>query len=170
MKDIIITDIPDSKDLQSFLEDFIHGENFAISVIYESIFWNTPKLRCLVENVLDMYNVDLKDRNRLVLVADELNNNAVEHGSGGSWDNIIDIRVKKQADNRIYFNIEVTDCGEWSATEMEELKKEKEISWFDEHHSIRGRGLFLITERIVDNLYFKDSDDWGLVVWVEKTL
>jgi hypothetical protein len=47
---------------------------------------------------------------------------------------------------------------------MENLKQEKKQLGFEGHHSIRGRGLFLITEKIVDNLYFKDATDGGLIV------
>ncbi len=170
MKAITIADIPENKDLQVFLEDFIIDGNFAISIVYESVFWNTPKLRFLMEKLLDIYDIELKDRNRLVLVSDELNNNAVEHGTGDCWENIIEINVKKQSADTIYINIEVTDCWEWNAESMEVLKKEKELNWFDNHRSIRWRGLFLITEKIVDRLYFRDSSNWGLTVWIEKTL
>jgi hypothetical protein len=82
MKSIAISDIPDSNNLQAFLEDFICEKDFSISIQYGSLFSHTPKLRALMDTLLDIYNVDVKDKNRLVLVSDELNNNAVEHGSG----------------------------------------------------------------------------------------
>jgi len=170
MNSIAINDIPEQKDLQIFLEGFIHDWNFSISISYQSIFWNTPKLRSLMETLLGVYDIDVKDKNRLVLVSDELNNNAVEHGTWDYGDNIIDIVVRKESENKVFINIEVTDCGNWSAKYMEQLKHEKEVTWFEGHRSIRWRGLFLITEKIVDKIYFKDSKDWGLIVWIEKTL
>jgi hypothetical protein len=53
---------------------------------------------------------------------------------------------------------------------MEVMKIEKDRIWFDKHHGIRGRWLFLITQKIVDTLYFKDSEKWGLIVGIEKTI
>ena len=170
MKAITISDIPDSKELQIFLGDFMYEGDFSVRIEYDSIFSNTPKLRFLMESLLDMYGVDVKDKNRLVLVSDELNNNAVEHGTGECWNNAMEVSVEKRANNKLFVNIEVTDCGEGSAVYMENLQQEKEESGFQNHRSIRGRGLFLITEKIVDNLYFKDAKDGGLTVWVEKTL
>lgn len=170
MKGITISDIPEKQDLQVFLEEFIRDWKFSIKITYESEFWNTPRLRSLMESVLDMYSIDVKDKNRLVLVSDELNNNAVEHGSGENWKNIIEIDIEKKDNKKIYINIEVTDCGEGSADYMKGLRNEKQEAGFEWHHSIRGRGLFLITEKIVDNLYFKDAKEGGLIVWVEKTL
>jgi len=102
MKGIAINDIPDNKDLQVFLEGFIHDWNFSINISYQSIFWNTPKLRSLMEALLDIYNVDVKDKNRLVLVSDELNNNAVEHGTWDCGDNIINISIKKISKKKIF--------------------------------------------------------------------
>jgi anti-sigma regulatory factor (Ser/Thr protein kinase) len=38
------------------------------------------------------------------------------------------------------------------------------------HHSIRGRGLFLITTQLVDTLDFEDHENWGLIVRFKKKI
>jgi len=54
---------------------------------------------------------------------------------------------------------------------MEELRKAHEKEDFAHHHSIRGRGLFLIISRLVDSLSFiDDKEGGGLIVQVEKHL
>ncbi len=167
---ISIENIPENTKLESFLRDFMDSENFSMKLSYTSDFSNTPKIRFLIEKILDIYSVTLKEKNRLVLVSDELNNNAVEHGTWKWWENMISIAVNKIEGGSLFVKIEVTDNWVWDAHNMERLKKEKDAIGFEKHHSIRGRGLFLITERIADRLYFKDADTWGLTVGIEKTL
>jgi anti-sigma regulatory factor (Ser/Thr protein kinase) len=70
--------------------------------------------------------------------------------------------------------IEVQDTGKWnfakSAEEMLALKEMKMEEWFDNHKSIRGRGLFMIILKLADELYFKDAPNGGLIVWVKKNI
>lgn len=169
MEEVFLSDIPEKVDIWDFLKKFIQQDVFAVTFLYESDFSNTPKLRVIMESLFDMYNLDPKDKNRLVLVSDELNNNAVEHGTGETGRNKAMILIKKQWSG-IYINIEVTDSWNGSARVMEDLKMQKNAIWFEKYQGIRGRWLFLITEKIADKLYFKDAK-WGwLVVWIEKTL
>ena len=53
---------------------------------------------------------------------------------------------------------------------MQELRAQNENKDFTQHHSIRGRGLFLIISHLVDELYFEDSQNGGLIVGARKTL
>jgi anti-sigma regulatory factor (Ser/Thr protein kinase) len=157
MEEIYLSDIPESEDVTQFLKKLIQGGIFRTTFIYDSHFSNTPKLRALMESLFDIFDFDPKDKNRLVLVSDELNNNAVEHGSDENSQNKTKIVIEPRG-KKIYVNIEVTDSGDGTAEGMERMKREKDSIGFEKHHSIRGRGLFLITERIADKLYFKDAE------------
>ena len=169
MKHVLLSDIPNDTDLKVYLSKFINDGKFELVFHYDSDFKNTSRMRMFMDVLFNIYKINSTDKNRLVLVSDELNNNAVEHGTGDCWENQFCISVNDDGTN-IHINIEVTDCGNATAKEMEKLKVEKSMSWFENHHSIRGRGLFLITEKIVDSLYFKDAEKWGLIVWIEKTI
>jgi hypothetical protein len=50
------------------------------------------------------------------------------------------------------------------------LAEKKKKRWFDNYKSIRWRWLFLIIDKMVDKLYFKDSKDWWLIVWLKKEI
>lgn len=169
MEEVHLTNVPESSEIWTYLRKYVKDDYFAISFVYESSFSNTSKLRMLVENLFDIFQLDPKDKNRLVLVSDELNNNAVEHGTGEWWENKTSILIEKKKEG-LNVKIEVTDSGSGEAEKMEKLKREKDAIGFEKHHGIRGRGLFLITEKIADKLYFKNADWWGLTVWIEKKL
>jgi hypothetical protein len=68
---------------------------------------------------------------------------------------------------------QVEDRWNWNshmtALQMEELRKKKENTIIS-NKSIRWRGLFMIIDKLVDKLYFKDSKNWWLIVWIEKEL
>jgi hypothetical protein len=53
---------------------------------------------------------------------------------------------------------------------MEEFKKIRVHEDYAQHKSIRGRGLFLIIINIVDELYFKNTTQGGLIVGYKKDL
>jgi anti-sigma regulatory factor (Ser/Thr protein kinase) len=53
---------------------------------------------------------------------------------------------------------------------MHELQVQHNSKDFTKHHSIRGRGLFLIISRLVDSLEFEDVEEKGLKVIVTKSL
>jgi anti-sigma regulatory factor (Ser/Thr protein kinase) len=112
-------------------------------------------------------------KNRLVLVIDELNNNAIEYWSK-PWDKNKIIFKISNTKKYFLFNIEVYDSGlgklTKTADEMEIIRNKKKEAWFNKYKSIRGRGLFLIIEKLVDKLYFKDWENWELIVWIEKKI
>lgn len=169
MEEVYLHEIPEGIDAWKYLNNYVNDQTFALCFVYDSSFSNTPRLRSLMETLFDIFSLEPKDKNRLVLVSDELNNNAVEHGNSWSGKNKMAVVIERKWKN-LYVNIEVTDCWEGKAEYMQKLKSEKDAIWFEKHHGIRGRGLFLITERIADKLYFKDAEWGGLIVWIEKTL
>jgi hypothetical protein len=83
----------------------------------------------------------------------------------------ISFRVK---DGHLYVNLEVRDTGRGleakNSQEMEELRKMKEMQGFDGYLGKRGRGLFQMITRLVDELYFRDNEDGGLTVGIRKVL
>jgi hypothetical protein len=84
--------------------------------------------------------------------------------------NIMRVKVKK-VDWKIDFNLEVEDNWKWkehkTSLEMETMRAHQLKLWYFNHNSIRWRGLFLITVKIVNRLYFKNSKDGGLIVWIK---
>jgi hypothetical protein len=118
-------------------------------------------------------NISNNNIYKITLIIDELNNNAIEYWSK-NWD-INKLRFKaKKNNNTIELNIEVEDSWKWikskKAINMEELRVKRLKAWYSNHNSIRWRWLFLIILKLVDDLYFKDSESWGLIVWIKKII
>jgi hypothetical protein len=76
--------------------------------------------------------------------------------------------------DEIDLEISVEDTWNWkkskTAKEMYELKDRKKEAWFDWYMWIRWRWLFLIIEKIADELKFEDTKNWGLRVIVRKKI
>lgn len=151
------------------LEDW----RFQISLQYKSDFKSAKILRDYIEEIC--FILWIKDiwKSRLILITDELNNNAIEYGSKNGDINTMRItaHVKPRS---TYINIEVEDSGMWefhkNSTEMKRIRRRRKKDGFSNHHSIRGRGLFMIITPLVDKLYFDDSEKGGLIVWIEKKI
>lgn len=172
MDKIVIDDLVDGIDKKN-LSTYYDNNRFEISFLFKSDFKNTKKLRDYLISIFDFLEVWMLWKNRFVLIVDELNNNAIEYWSLDQSVNTLRFEAILKDDN-IYINIEVEDAWDWiktkKASEMEELRKQKLEKWFEDHNSIRWRWLFLIITKIVDELYFKDSKNWWLVVWIKKTV
>ncbi len=173
MKEIKLSDFIDIKDKTTYIKWLVKNNNFEIILSYVSDFANTKTLRDIVFVISEVIKLEWKIRNRIILVVDELNNNAIEYGSR-IWDiNKLKIIIKEK-NNWVYINIEVEDSWTWKKTktayEMEQISNEKISRWFNWYNSIRWRGLFMIIINLVDKLYFKDSKNGWLIVWIEKLL
>jgi len=156
-----------------FLEDINLREESEILFEYTSDFRSTKNIRECISDLSLKFWIDPIWKSRLILIVDELNNNAIEYWSK-EWDeNFIKIIFSLKWD-LLYINIEVWDTWKWintkTAEEMEFLKNHKKEIWFKNHNSIRWRGLFMIIEKIVDKLYFKNRESWWLIVWINKEL
>lgn len=171
MEQIYLDKISPDTITHDYLCQFFCDNVFELSFVFQSDFTNTKYLRDYLFLILDIVGLDSVWKNRFVLIIDELNNNAIEYGSDTQSQNIFTIRCVK-TDTDVNINIEVEDAGNGKSArksiEMESLRIERIEKWFENHHSIRGRGLFLIITKLVDELYFKDSQRWGLVVWIKK--
>jgi hypothetical protein len=53
---------------------------------------------------------------------------------------------------------------------MEVIRQAKMENGFTGYLGKRGRWLFQLVSNLVDELYFKDNPQGGLIVWVKKSL
>lgn len=173
MNKLDIRDIDDKFNKEDYISSIINDGCIDIEFIFPSNFSSAKILRDFVEVICLKLNISSNKVSRIILVVDELNNNSIEYGSK-KWDlNKMRFIVLKK-NWKLEMNIEVEDS--WNgkrpkkAMEMEWLKIEKLERWFDEHKSIRWRWLFLIIIKIVDELYFKDSEQNWLIVWVKQEI
>jgi len=168
----------DNLNLSDFDTTFITWEieNFKkldLELIYGSNFSNTGTIRKFVSLLCDTLYIDPIIKFKMILITDELNNNAIEYGSLEKDVNKMRISISK--DDLCYnFIIEAEDSWKWkyhkTSKEMQILGENKLKEWFKNHFSIRWRWLFLIIKNIVDEIYFKDSITWWLIVGIKKKI
>lgn len=172
--------------------DISHLEGEEALWVLQSIADNNPIIECQIDfwadysqskvirdfigYIFDKYSVDKMWRGRFVLITDELVNNAIEHGST-AWDlDSCIIRAHEDEKKDFSITLEVHDTGRGKdskdATHMEDIKNKKLQEHNEEwvHMEKRGRGLFYITEKLVDRLSFDESIKGWLAVRVEKNI
>ncbi|MDD5213266.1 MAG: ATP-binding protein [Candidatus Gracilibacteria bacterium] len=173
MEIIDIDSFPEEIDKKDFLIKHIEKDMLDLEFHYKSDFTNTKVLRDFIDTIFVIFNIKDLWKSRFVLISDELNNNAIEYGTKSGDLNKMRLLVSKN-DLGILINLEVIDSGNGekskNSKEMEDLRLERLDRGFDNHRGIRGRGLFQIIHKIVDDLYFKDSSPIGLIVGVHKQL
>lgn len=171
MISIDINSLPESFDKQKLISETMNNMNLDIEFIYCSHFKNTKILRDFIEVIWKQIGLVDSNMARFILVIDELNNNAIEYWSDECWKNKLRIKICNNWDS-MDFVIEVEDNWKWkqhkTALEMETLRAHKLKLWYGNHESIRWRWLFMIIVKSVDRLYFKDTENWGLIVWIKK--
>jgi anti-sigma regulatory factor (Ser/Thr protein kinase) len=149
----------------------MNNMNLDIEFIYCSHFKNAKILRDFIEVIWKEIGLEDKDMSRFILVIDELNNNAIEYWSDECWKNMLRVKMINNWDS-MDFIIEVEDNWKWkkhkTALEMETLRAHQLKLWYGNHESIRWRGLFMIIVKSVDRLYFRDTDEGWLIVWIKK--
>lgn len=171
--EIKIDELPHSFNKLKFINENFDKKNIEICFLYKSFFSNSKILRDFVDLIFSKLNISSEWKIRLVLIVDEMNNNAVEYWSL-QWEmNSLNIKILNKKDS-IYINFEVQDTGHWLKSKksyiMHKLEEESMYNSSDNKRSIRWRWLFVIIKKLVDHLYFKDSDSWWLIVGIEKTL
>lgn len=161
------------QDKKEILRKFLKKDGIKLHLLYDSKFESAKILRDYVEVASSLVWLDMRRKSRLILITDEMNNNAIEYGSKQIEKNKLHFEIIKN-EKEIYIKIEVEDNGNGkspkTAEEMNYLRGEKWNENFKNHQSIRGRWLFMIILSLVDNLYFKNNEKWGLIVGIEKTL
>ena len=156
----------------SFIEKLNFRKKSEITFEYISDFRSTKILRTFISELSQKLYIDKLWERRLILIVDELNNNAIEYWTK-PWDyNRLTVYID-MVDNNLNLKIEVEDCWNWAlpktAKEMMQLREKKIKNGFN-NNSIRWRWLFMIIDKLVDKLYFKDSPKWWLIVGIEKNL
>lgn len=172
MEEILISKSDNQIDTDYIKKNYNNWE-LKINFLFESDFVNAKLLRDATLLILDTLGFQSIWKSRFTLIIDELNNNSIEYWSN-SWEiNSMKVHIKNQ-NNSFEVNIEVEDTWNWKsskkASEMELLRETRIQKGFQNHDSIRWRWLFLIITKLVDKLYFKDSEKWGLIVGITKTI
>ncbi len=170
MDKIYIDELSKWHNKLDIINSILVNSTLNVEFVYKSRFENTKDLRDFVEVICGVLNFSDKLKSRIVLISDELNNNAIEYWSDNIWFN--SLRISSYvSDWIIYFNLEVEDNWKGrapkNALDMETMRAHKLKLGYFNHDSIRWRWLFLIIVKIVDRLYFKNSKFWWLIVWVK---
>lgn len=174
MEKLFIDDLPSDFDKSTYINEIIQKNNeIALEFHYFSDFRNAKILRDFLELLLSKKELPAQTVSRFILASDELNNNAIEYGSAQGEMNKLRIHIS-QSDNKYSIQLEVEDTWTWekhkTADQMREKQQEVLSKWFKNHASIRGRGLFMIIVKIMDELYFENSSTGGLIVGIKKDL
>lgn len=173
MYTIHIDSLSACSDYSELIAGYITDRSISIAFCYSSAFENTHIIRHCVESICRQLGIGKPWMHRIVLMVDELNNNAIEHGSQKSGKNEMRMYISahgSQCNMRIECEDSWTGIHPKKAKDMDALHRDVKARGFSQHKSIRGRGLFLIIDQMVDKLYFKDSDSWGLIVWIQKNI
>jgi len=149
-------------DIKTFISSLKNNKKIEVSFSYESNFQNAKVLRDIVDRICTEMGMSSKWKTRMVLIVDEMNNNAIEYGSKAGDINELYMCLQEE-ETRLSINIVVKDAGTGehtkTAMEMEKLRSQRIAKGFSNHNSIRGRGLFMIISNLVDELYFEDNLD-----------
>lgn len=170
---LFIDNISEWLDVRSYFEKYIDKDIIRLELKYSSDFRNAKVLRDFIDYIgkkLSLSNIDIA---RLILVSDEMNNNAIEYGSKAGELNSMRVFVEKIGTNvDICIEVEDTWNGKKHKTskQMEKLRDFREEKGYKDHDSIRWRGLFMIIVNIVNELYFRDSPQGGLIVWIKNRI
>jgi len=174
MQEYSLVDFTSPSALDSIISDAWSKDSIEITISYVSDFKSAKILRELVDRICKSIGMNPKWRTRLVLIIDEMNNNAIEYGSNPQDINYFTFIVRKKSTTSLYIESYVCDSWNWpqakTADQMGKLKSTHENKDFSTHNSIRGRGLFLIISQLVDTLYFKDNKYGWLTVGIQKLL
>lgn len=174
MKTLNISEIPSNFDKLKYVSDSIIDSSINICFIYASDFSNSAILRSFVWVICDSLKIQGRWKSRLILITDELNNNAVEYWSKSDDVNHMRFSIKTEKNWKLNINVEVEDTGSShlskKSSDMTKIRDNK-CNWQKiRTNPIRWRWLFIIIDKLVDELYFKDSKSWWLIVWINKKI
>ena len=164
----------DYDDLVQFVNNNISDfGNFDLEIIFKTDYNQSKIIRDLILLLFRENKIEVPWKNRFTLISDELVNNSIEYGSLPLDKNRFTIHFSKW-NGILNINMEVSDTGRGieakTSLEMEDLKKNKESEGFTWYLGKRGRGLFQLVTNLVDELYFKDNPNGGLIVGVRKKM
>jgi two-component sensor histidine kinase len=81
-----------------------------VSFLYDSDFKSAKTLRDFIETICDILELENKWKSRLILITDELNNNAIEYGSLAGDKNTMTISIQK-VESTYEISAEIEDTG-----------------------------------------------------------
>ena len=173
MVQIEISNLEYSDLLEAVSDKISDFGNFELSLLFKADYNQSKMIRDLILYLFEKNNINVPWKNRFALVSDELVNNSIEYGSLPLDKNKFLMQFKTE-NGMLSINIEVYDTGRGpeakTSQEMEEIKKMKETSGFRGYLGKRGRGLFQLITNLVDELYFRDNPNGGLIVGIKKKL
>jgi anti-sigma regulatory factor (Ser/Thr protein kinase) len=156
--------------LKNAIPDF---SDISLSIEFGADHAQSKIIRDFVGSIFAYHKISSPWGGRFILITDELVNNAIEHGST-AWD--LDkcvIEAGRGSDGIFHISLEVHDTGTgkdaMKPEAMEEIKKDRTQN-DGTYMEKRGRGLFHITEKLVDRLEFSESEKGGLAVRIEKNI
>ena len=168
-----ISDIWDRSARDACFDMYKNSQIGILKIQYDSKYENTRILREIIDEFCMIFDIPPKWRTRIVLIYDELNNNAIEHGSIASDTNICYISLEKNI-NTVTIEGYVEDTWKSSEAKSPEELKNLQLKYkdkdFSRHHSIRGRWLFLIIAQLVNVLDFFPATLWWVRVYFKKTI
>lgn len=169
--DISQCEFPELRALaEAQIQDF---GNCVVELTFRAEYAQSKLIRDFVQFLFEKNGVGAPWNSRFSLISDELVNNSVEYGSLPLDKNTFFIGVRKE-EGQFLVQVEVHDTGKGleakTSTQMEELRQLKVAGGFAGYLGKRGRGLFQLITNLVDELYFRDKSEGGLVVGIKKAI
>jgi anti-sigma regulatory factor (Ser/Thr protein kinase) len=81
MDRVNLLELGDIQDKYNYLSSYIHNDTLDIEFLYVSDFRSAKILRDFVDVICRSFHIDSITLSRFILIVDEMNNNAIEHGS-----------------------------------------------------------------------------------------
>jgi hypothetical protein len=76
---INIGNLPPKHNKYNIIESLFKDNILDVEFLYKSDYKNTKELRDFVDVICDFFRLPLNLKSRIVLISDELNNNAIEY-------------------------------------------------------------------------------------------
>lgn len=173
MKEFSLTNQPYDEIIPKMVSEINTKSDETYVINYDAHFANSKIIRDFVGEIFNIFKIPTPWHGRFVLITDELVNNSIEHGSREGDTNRCVITTKMEWENLFRVSVEVHDTGNGeSLKSIDEMTEKKDETTHENavYMGKRGRGLFHITEKIVDKLTFWKSDQGGLMVKIEKCI
>lgn len=169
-----ISNLEHDEAVKRFEELFPDISTVECSIYFAAKYSQSKVIRDMVRLIFEKNEVHPDFGWKFALVTDELLNNAIEHGSQPGDTNMCVIHAKRDEEKQEFtIALDVHDTGRGEKTTPEAMRKLRinhYLSMGGVYMKHRGRGLFLMVEKLVDALTFDTSPLWGLNVHVDKRI
>ena len=109
MTEIRLNDFSLSPEQEKLLDSLFHGDSDTCIIHYISDFRSAKILREITDTLCKNFGIIPKWRTRIVLILDELHNNAIEYGSKVGDINTFILKLEKPSKNIFRFEASVID-------------------------------------------------------------